>query len=55
MIVFPVKWRSMQIRASLGVDAGSKFLKKYAADFYDDSWREKTSPLELYVGIGLQY
>lgn len=53
-IVFPNKWRSIEVRASLGVDVGRKVLKKVSSKLFDDSWRTGSS-YELYIGIGLHY
>ncbi|MCR5047157.1 MAG: hypothetical protein K6A42_11320 [Treponema sp.] len=50
--VFPHKWKSVQIRSSLGLDIGRLFL----SDKIDTSWRdEKSGKFELTVGIGLFY
>ncbi|MBO7123415.1 MAG: hypothetical protein J6V90_09065 [Treponema sp.] len=52
IIAFPEKWKSVQIRTSLGLDIGRLLLK----NFIDTSWRdEKASKFELTVGIGLFY
>ncbi|MBR5096653.1 MAG: hypothetical protein IK094_06045, partial [Treponema sp.] len=52
IIAFPEKWKSVQIRTSLGLDIGRLLLKK----FIDTSWRdEKAGKFELTVGIGLFY
>ena len=52
VIVFPEKWKSVQIRTSLGLDIGRLLLK----DKIDTSWRdEKSNKFELTVGIGLFY
>ncbi|MFA6856892.1 MAG: hypothetical protein WCR31_06765, partial [Treponema sp.] len=55
--VFPVRWRSLQIHGSFGMDA-EKLLEKVnssiAADMFNTSWR--TGPLfEISAGIGLFY
>ncbi|MCK9169535.1 MAG: hypothetical protein M0P01_03900 [Treponema sp.] len=55
--VFPVRWRSLQIHGSFGVDA-EKVLEKVtgsmAEDMFNTSWR--TGPLfEISAGIGLFY
>jgi hypothetical protein len=55
--VFPVRWRSLQIHGSFGVDA-EKLLEKVnssmAASMFNTSWR--TGPLfEISAGIGLFY
>lgn len=52
VIVFPEKWKSVQIRTSLGLDIGRLLLK----DKIDTSWRDaKSNKFELTVGIGLFY
>ena len=52
VLLFPQKWKSVQIRASAGFDIGRLLLK----DFIDTSWRdEKSSKKELTIGIGLFY
>ncbi len=54
VLVFPQKWRSIEVRASLGVDVGRKLIKKAVSSLIDDSWRTGSS-YELYIGIGLHY
>ena len=54
VIIFPQKWRSIEIRASLGVDVGRKIIKKAVSSLIDDSWRTG-SAYELYIGIGMHY
>ena len=54
-IVFPQKWRSIEVRASFGVDVGRKVIKKAVSKLIDDSWRSGVSAYELYIGIGLHY
>lgn len=51
VIVFPVKWNALQIRASVGFDLGSLLLK----DYIDTSWRPDVSIYEIAIGIGLHY
>ncbi len=52
VIVFPEKWKSVQIRTSLGLDIGRLLLK----DKINTSWRDpKAGKFELTVGIGLFY
>ncbi|MCR5723545.1 MAG: hypothetical protein K6G80_00500 [Treponema sp.] len=55
MIVYPARWRSIEVRASLGVDAGRKIIKKAVSSLIDTSWRSEVSAMELYIGIGLHY
>ncbi|MBC6719937.1 hypothetical protein [Treponema sp. Marseille-Q4130] len=51
VIVFPESWKSIQFRASLGIDAGRYFLKR----FINTDWRRGVSKYELSIGIGLHY
>jgi len=51
VIVFPESWKSIQLRASLGIDAGRYFLKR----FINTDWRREVSRYELSIGIGLHY
>lgn len=55
VLVYPKKWRSFVVRASLGVDLGNKLIKKVLPDFYDDSWRTDSPWYELSIGLGLHY
>ena len=55
VIVFPAKWRNLQVRASAGVDAGRKIVKKVFGKLFDGSWRSEPSALEISIGIGLHY
>ena len=51
-LMFPQKWKSVQIRASFGLDVGRLLLK----DYIDTSWRDKdSSKFEMSFGIGLFY
>jgi hypothetical protein len=50
-LVFPERWRSIQVRASLGVDVGRKFLSSKL----NTSWRRSVSPYQIDIGIGLHY
>ena len=50
-IVFPLRWKSLQIRACAGFDLGRMFFK----DFIDSSWRPNPSVYEVSFGIGLHY
>lgn len=50
-LVYPKKWSSFTVRASLGFDIGRMlFPSKLNMD-----WRQKVSKYELFVGLGLQY
>ena len=51
MIVYPVKWSGITIRASVGIDVGRKFFSNYI----NTDWRENTSKKELSLGFGLHY
>ena len=55
MLVYPAKWRSLVVRASAGVDAGRKIIKKAVSKLIDDTWRKQVSALEISIGIGLFY
>lgn len=50
-IVFPSKFKSLQIRASAGFDLTRTLLKNVV----DTSWRPNVSPYELSFGLGLHY
>lgn len=50
-IVFPEKFKSLQIRASAGFDLTRTLLK----GVIDDNWRPNVSPYELSLGLGLHY
>lgn len=52
VLVYPEKWRSFVIRASLGVDASKKILDGRKG--FDSSWR-KGKAWEAYFGLGLQF
>ena len=52
VLLFPHKWKSVQIRASAGLDVGRLLLKNWI----DTSWRdEDSSKFEVSFGIGLFY
>ena len=55
VLVYPARWRSLEVRASIGVDAGRAIIQKVAPDVIDGSWRDDVSVREVYVGIGLHY
>ncbi len=55
VLVYPAKWRSLVVRASCGIDAGRKIVKKVVSKLIDDSWRREVSAIELSIGIGLHY
>ena len=54
MLIYPAKWRSLEVRASFGVDVGRKLIKKAVSKLIDDSWRHG-SAYEISIGIGLHY
>lgn len=52
MLFFPEKWKSVQLRASIGFDMGRILFK----NALDTSWRdENTSIKEISLGVGLFY
>lgn len=53
VLVYPLKWKGIQLRASFGVDLSRKmpFIKK----FFNQEWRDSVSTWELSIGIGLHY
>lgn len=53
VLVYPLKWKGIQLRASFGVDISRKmpFIKK----LFNQEWRDSVSTWELSIGIGLQY
>ena len=55
VLVYPAKWRSLVVRASAGIDAGRKIIKKAVSKLIDDTWRKQVSALEISIGIGLFY
>lgn len=51
VLVYPKKWSSYIVRASLGIDVGRKFFFEYL----NMDWREEVSPYEISIGLGLLY
>lgn len=51
VLVFPSKFRSIMVRASLGFDLGRTLFK----NVIDQSWRADVSIYELSIGVGLFY
>ncbi len=52
ILIFPKKWRSIQVRTMFGIDIGRKFLSKYI----NTSWRDSDVPkYEWSFGVGLLY
>lgn len=51
MLVYPLKWKGITVRASLGYDVGRKFFKNLNTE-----WRSNDiSKYEISFGVGLQY
>lgn len=53
VLVYPLKWKGIQIRASLGIDLGRKM--PYLKGKVNQEWRKSASAYEISIGIGLQY
>lgn len=51
VLIYPKKWSSFVVRASLGVDIGSKFFSEHL----NIQWRDVVSRKEISIGIGLHY
>lgn len=52
ILVYPKKWKSYVLRASLGIDLSKKFLNGHHG--FDSSWRGGKE-WECYIGLGLQF
>ena len=52
-IVYPLKWKGIQVRGSLGVDLGRKM--PYIKGKLNQDWRDSVSAYEISIGIGLHY
>lgn len=52
-IVYPLKWKGIQVRASFGVDLSRKM--PFIKNKLNQEWRDSVSPYELSIGIGLHY
>ena len=50
-LVYPQKFSSYTVRASIGYDIGRKFL----SDYLNMDWREDVSKYEISIGLGLHY
>ena len=50
-LVYPLKWKSIVVRLSCGLDLGATLL----SDVVDTSWRSFSSPYEIQFGLGFQY
>ena len=55
VLVYPEKWKSIVVRASLGLDFGNLIFSKIPGTSYDTSWRSSLSSYEIFIGIGWQY
>ena len=55
VLVYPEKWKSIVVRASLGLDLGNLIFSKIPGSAYDTSWRSNLSAYEIFIGIGWQY
>ena len=51
VIVYPLKWSGITVRASVGIDAGRKFFAKNI----NMDWRQNVSKTEIQLGFGLHY
>ncbi|MBO4533059.1 MAG: hypothetical protein J5726_05105 [Treponema sp.] len=51
VIVYPLKWSGITVRASVGIDAGRKFFAKNL----NMDWRQNVSKTEIQLGFGLHY
>lgn len=51
VLVYPRKWSSFVVRASLGYDMGRRFL----SDYINMDWRDDCALREISIGIGLHY
>lgn len=52
-IVYPLRWKGIQVRGSFGVDLSRKMPK--ASSFFNQDWRDNTKSYEISIGIGLHY
>ena len=52
-IIYPLRIRGIQVRASFGVDLSRKMPKLNA--FFNQDWRDNVSSYELSIGLGLHY
>lgn len=55
VLVYPEKWKSIVVRASLGLDLGNLIFSRIPGSSYDTSWRSSLSAYEIFIGIGWQY
>ena len=53
VLVYPLKWKGIQVRGSLGIDLGRKL--PYVKGKLNQDWRKQASAYEISIGIGLQY
>ncbi len=52
-IIYPLRIRGIQVRASFGVDLSRKMPK--LKSFFNQDWRDNVSSYELSIGLGLHY
>ncbi len=55
VLVYPEKWKSIVVRASLDLDFGNLIFSKIPGTSYDTSWRSNLSAYEIFIGIGWHY
>lgn len=55
VLVYPEKWKSIVVRASLGLDLGNLIFSRIPGSTYYTSWRSSLSAYEIFIGIGWQY
>ena len=53
MLVYPVKWRNYVVRASIGIDAGKKWLDDALG--LESNYRTSAKNWEAYFGLGTQF
>ena len=53
VLIYPERWRSFVVRASLGYDVGAKILDGHLG--FDSSWRDPSKLWEAYFGLGLHF
>lgn len=52
-IVYPLRWKGIQVRGSLGIDLSRKMPK--ASKFFNQDWRDNAKSYEISIGLGLHY
>ena len=53
MIIYPLRWKGIQVRGSFGVDLGRKM--PGIKGRLNQDWRKGVSSYEISIGIGLHY